>query len=587
MMFPIPRPILPRLATRLALTIALACLPIGVLSYVQTTELEDEVRARMEEGLLGNTLRAAEAEISVIRQAQGIVAGLAQGAPHLIDDVDLCRSKMAMVAPQIPQARLVGFVPTDGILRCSTAPGEHDLSGNENSREIHRKQAPSFVVNPRGAVTQTSVLGVSHPVFDADGVYLGYTVIALPHAVMVGKAPLLPGDYGFGSEHSASQPLYMWSFDGDGTLLTASVDLDDARPRLPGTRPLESLVGQRAQVFHDVSGTGALRTYALVPIVEGKLYLMGMWAADATGLIDKFRQATYLSLLLMWLGGVLVAALAAERLVARHVRTLHHAIRAFARGDRRLEAIDLTQAPIELRELGESYLDMTESVTRGEAEMENIVHQKEVLLREIYHRVNNNLQLIASIMNLQMRKIENPEAKLLVRDLHDRIMSLATIHRGLYQTSGLTAVSTSELLADIVRQITAMAFDGAGSVKVQLDIDEMPMIPDQAVPLALFMTEALTRAIKNSAKPHDIVVRLKKKDDGGAVLSVVHTLPDVPVRPPAPWLGQQLFSAFTQQLRGRLLTEVNAGISTVAVCFPPAAIGPDTAADPARTMPAP
>ncbi len=54
---------------------------------------------------------------------------------------------------------------------------------------------------------------------------------------------------------------------------------------------------------------------------------------------------------------------------------------------------------------------MTETILHDEAEMEDVVHQKEVLLREVHHRVKNNLQLIASIMNMQMRRATSPEVR--------------------------------------------------------------------------------------------------------------------------------------------------------------------------------
>ena len=99
---------------------------------------------------------------------------------------------------------------------------------------------------------------------------------------------------------------------------------------------------------------------------------------------------------------------------------------------------------------------MITSVLHDEAMLEDSVHQKDVLLLEVHHRVKNNLQLIASIMNLQIRKSINPEARVMLRNLHDRVMSLATVHRELYQTSGLVDVRADELLESIVSQVLRM-----------------------------------------------------------------------------------------------------------------------------------
>ena len=72
-------------------------------------------------------------------------------------------------------------------------------------------------------------------------------------------------------------------------------------------------------------------------------------------------------------------------------------------------------AAVEIRDVGEAYLKMTDTILHDEAELENMVHQREVLLREVHHRVKNNLQLISSIMNMQMRQSHSSEAKLLMK----------------------------------------------------------------------------------------------------------------------------------------------------------------------------
>ena len=132
-------------------------------------------------------------------------------------------------------------------------------------------------------------------------------------------------------------------------------------------------------------------TYAVVPIVEGDLYIMSSFLTKLTS--DGPALLVYLPTLMMWLVGLLVAGFAAEILVTRHVRTLNRSIVNFARGDRLLQAIDLKNAPVELHELATAYLAMTESVTRSEADLEDTVHQKEVLLREVHHRVKTIFSL--------------------------------------------------------------------------------------------------------------------------------------------------------------------------------------------------
>jgi hypothetical protein len=110
-----------------------------------------------------------------------------------------------------------------------------------------------------------------------------------------------------------------------------------------------------------------------------------------------------------------------------------------------------------------------------------------VLLREVHHRVKNNLQLIASIMNMQMRRAKSPETKALMKGLQERVMSLATVHKELYQTTGLADVRADELLGDLVRQIVGMASAPGGLFRIETTSRPIPLAPGSggaAVPAA-------------------------------------------------------------------------------------------------------
>lgn len=193
-------------------------------------------------------------------------------------------------------------------------------------------------------------------------------------------------------------------------------------------------------------------------MVDNELYVLSSWMPEH-GVSGLFGQSLpfWGFPALMWLASLIVAWLAAEHQMLRHIRALRDAMVTFGKGQRMIALPDLSRAPNELRDVGQAFDRMVDGVLHDAAELEDAVHQKEVLLREVHHRVKNNLQLIASIMNLQMRKAFSPEAKLLVKGLHDRVMSLATVHRELYQTSGLTDVRADELF---VHHRRAGAADG-------------------------------------------------------------------------------------------------------------------------------
>ena len=195
----------------------------------------------------------------------------------------------------------------------------------------------------------------------------------------------------------------------------------------------------------------------MVPIVPGRLYAMGSWPRAMAELDLGSSLSPLILPVAMWVASLFVAWFATNRLVVRHIAALRQSMGLFASGSRTVVKPGTESAPVEIREVSDAYLQMTETILRDEAELEDMIHQKEVLLREVHHRVKNNLQLIASIMNLQMRTAKSPEARRLVRGLQERVMSLATVHKELYQTSGLATIHADELLSEIVQQIVRLS----------------------------------------------------------------------------------------------------------------------------------
>ena len=543
-----------RLWVRFALILTYALLPLGLIAFAQTRSLESEVRARSEAALLGTTLRAAQAETGLILKARGAMASLALAIPEVLDDGAACIDLMKRMAILEPAAVFVGFIPFNGIMTCSSVGKVHDFSKNPFFLKMRDLRVPSFVVNPNGPIAKASVLGILDPVFDKSGAYVGLAGMSLPHRLLK--------DLQFGSlmpVEGTATPVVFWTFDGEGNLLSSNIDLADAATRVPKDMPIGQFIKSEGQVLTGVSKSGLSQIYAVVPIVAGELYLMSSWHPEEQVDFNGFAVWSYAPPLLMWLAGLIVAGWAAERLVTRHVRTLNRAIVGFAKGDRKLQEIDLKGAPLELDQLASAYSAMTESITRSEAELEDSLHQKEALLREVHHRVKNNLQLISSIMNIQLRSTKTVEAKTLMKNLQERIMSLATVHRSLYQSDKVADVGARDLFPSIVRQIMSLSSGAEKPFDTQLDIDDLRLVPDQAVPLALLLAEALTNVVKhgNATRDHPghLQVRLKRSGDSDAMMELINSFrarePKISTQVPHDaGIGTQLITAFVRQLGG-------------------------------------
>ncbi|QCO57200.1 sensor histidine kinase (plasmid) [Pseudorhodobacter turbinis] len=543
-----------RLGVRLATLMVVALLPLGIVAYLQTSNLTREAKGRSDEALMGATLRAALGEIRVISRAEGLVAGAAVTLPDLIKDNTACVNRLRKLASDMPELTLLSFVPENGRMTCSSSGESFDYSDVALFKTLITAREPTFTMTGEGPVSRTSVIGVLRPIFDAQGVYLGYLGAWVPHS----RLRILEDKSGEADQNGVN----FWSFNRDGEVLTASMGFDKVDETIPATRDLASFVGEKPRLFTSFSGAGERRTYATLPVVRNELYVMSSWINPPNANRSFLGVRPMVFPILMWVAGLVVSIWAAEMLVVRHVRSLNRSIASFAHGMRRHPDLVLKDAPLELREMAQAYAAMTDDIIRNEASLEDEVHQKEVLLREVHHRVKNNLQLIASIMNMQMRQARTPEAKGLLKSLQERVMSLATIHRGLYQTTGQSDVYANELLSDITRQTVALASAPGRQVKVDTDFDDILLTPDQAVPLSLLMTEALTNALKyargvGGAVP-TLSISMKRVDDGQVVLRIVNSIADHDATRDgeamntSTGLGAQLQMAFAQQIGGTL-----------------------------------
>ncbi|MCU9850242.1 histidine kinase [Defluviimonas sp. WL0024] len=532
-------------------------MPLTIISVVKSLALREESLARSEAALMGETMRAASGELRLIQQARGAATALSEVIWPISRDTEACSALLRRIRSDDDiRYSLVAFVAEDGSSICNSEAKRFDFSNDPLFLRDSRQRKTSFTVKAKGLVAGTSVLVVSHPVFDEADRYRGLVSLSLTHSGL-----RVAED----SSTGARQPLTMITYDADGHVLTASREMDDLAIAIPRDRALSVLTGVQATSFSGASVDGQTRVFSVVPLVPGELYALGSWPPEGAGAGEgPLGRAPALFPAIMWLASLIVAWLAVERLVIRHIRKLRASMTSFAGGNRLVGDIDVTGASLELREMADAYEAMTEAVLYDEAELEDMVHQKEVLLREVHHRVKNNLQLIASIMNMQIRRTQSEEAKSLMRGLQDRVMSLATIHRELYQTAGLSDIHAPELLSTIVRQITNLGESPDRRMNIRTEFDDIRMTPDQAVPLALLVAEAFTNALKYARGAAgctpDFEISLKRTEGTRAELRVRNTIGSASnaregasvALAPREGLGTQLIKAFAMQLGGQI-----------------------------------
>lgn len=185
--------------------------------------------------------------------------------------------------------------------------------------------------------------------------------------------------------------------------------------------------------------------------------------------------------------------------------------------------------PTELAELSGAFRQATGALAQREADLRAAISQHELLLQEIHHRVKNNLQIVASLLNLQASRIRLPEAKAEFEAARDRVSALATLHRHLYADGELRSINMRSFLTELCQQLFhAMGERKGERIQLAIDAPELQMASDQAVPLALIVTEAVSNAVKYafpggraghvsvrlSAEPGAAAAHLVVEDDG-------------------------------------------------------------------------
>ena len=559
-----------RLGVRLAALLALALLPLGLISMLQSRSLIDEARGQSEAALMGETLHAAGREIALIQRGQGVAESLTASFPVFQADPEGCIAAAKSLVERSEGAfSLVGFIPIDGLMTCSSADKTVDYSTSERFADLVANPRKAMTVLPNAKLSGRPVLSISHPAF-VSGNVVGFVVISIPQATLTVDIAQAGTPWG-------TRPLSLMTFDNEGQVLTASGGLDVVDALLPAGSDLKSLASDRPVAFTRSDTDGTDRTFSVVPLIRGTLYAIGTWPNDQTSLPGRLAGiGPVIAPLLMCAASLIIAWMASEHLVTRYVRALRRSITSFAGGNRTVGEMRFARAPTEIREMADAYERMTESIMHDEAELEDAIHQKEVLLREVHHRVKNNLQLIASMMNMQRRLAHSHETKEMIKTLQDRVMSLATIHRGLYQTSGLTDIRANELLPDILRQVLKMGSGPGRRFTVQSAFADVRLTPDQAVPLSLLLTEALTNAMKYASPEGDGAARLNvvlEHLDGNRVMlrventSAATDSDGLANEAGGSGLGTQLMNAFAQQLGTRVVRTRRDGWYRMAITF--------------------
>ncbi len=202
-------------------------------------------------------------------------------------------------------------------------------------------------------------------------------------------------------------------------------------------------------------------------------------------------------------------------------------------------------------------LDITER-KQAEERIHAALREKEVMLKEIHHRVKNNLQVVSSLLRLQARSVKHPEAVVAFEESCARVHSMALVHEKLYQSSSLSELDFAAYTGSLTDSLLRSYGTDRSVVRVRLDMEKVRLDIQQAIPCALILNELVSNALKHAfpdGRPGEIRIRLRADTTGSIHLLISDNGVGLPAGfdpLQAKTLGLQLVATLVSQLRAGL-----------------------------------
>lgn len=221
------------------------------------------------------------------------------------------------------------------------------------------------------------------------------------------------------------------------------------------------------------------------------------------------------------------------------------------------------------KDLLKSHREMSDSKN----EIEQKIKEKEVLLKTVHHRVKNNLQMVSSLLNLQSKNSMSPSVKDVVLSSQARVNAMATIHEMLYHKKNLAFIDFNTYIEELTNYLTQTVNNRKLKVEISIDIPEIKIGIDTAIPLGLLINEMVINSIKHAfpnhregriniimSKEQDDKYRLQMSDNGVGYSEIVELRTSTS-------LGLKLIHTLARQLKGSARRILNKPGTTYEVYF--------------------
>lgn len=202
-------------------------------------------------------------------------------------------------------------------------------------------------------------------------------------------------------------------------------------------------------------------------------------------------------------------------------------------------------------------ISLRSTVKSQTEDLKKSLEDKEILLKEIHHRVKNNLAIMSGLFELQLDGTENEQTKIALRNSQSRLKSMALVHDKLYRTASLTNIEMSQYVEELVRSLHDTFIGPEQEIKMNFEIDDLSLDIDQAIPCGLLINEIVVNSFKHGFKNRKkgSLKIIMQKQNGNARLVISddgHGIPEDFDISTSNSLGMMLIETFKNQLDARL-----------------------------------
>ncbi len=566
------------LRVRLFLLVLIAVLPAIAIQIYTEIDLRRTREAEIHELARRQASMIATGVLDILDGSRQLLVALARLPEVQGLDPEECSEALGTMLAELPRYPPVGAIARAGRMVCS-AVGTFADPPLMADRSYYRAalETNGFVVGEfsSGRATGIDALPVAQPIHQA-GQTVGVLVAGLNLHWLRDHL----------SERELPEDGVLTLVDRNGVVLARLPDAGESwvgRQLPEAHRPY--IFGDRTTSAELTDLQGVERVFAYVPITFPPSGLAVAVGLDKRAALAPVETAMFRGFFLIFSGlgiGFVAAWLVGRHFVGRPVNALLEATRSWQRGDYAARAA-LPERTSEIGRLGHAFDEMAER-------LQHQFRQKDLLLREVNHRIMNSLQLLSSVLALQRRRILDPEARDQFEQARRRIQSLALVHRRLHRRDTTEKVAFSQFLTDLCADVGRTLGSHERPLPVEVVADPIEIDADKVIPLALIVYELLTNAFKYAPPrtgARDLRVAAVQDPRGVLVLTVSDNGPGLPPDfEEKAGLGVKLVQTLLLQLHGTMETASGPDGTTVTVTVPLGSPAPrkgsDTRIEPSR-----